>query len=452
MVIHTKRGLDLPILGAPEQVIENASPASQVALLGDDYPGLKPTMAVKPGDRVIKGQLLFTDKKNPQVRYTSPAAGTVAAITRGDKRRLLSLIIDVHGEEQQAFTAHGDDTSQLSREIVIEQLLASGAWTALRTRPYSKIPDPSTLPHSIFVTAMDTNPLAADPQSIIDDQKDAFVAGLQIVSRLSDGPTHLCMAPDSSIPGSNISRVEVHEFAGPHPAGLPGTHIHFIDPVNIDRTVWFIHYQDVIAIGNLFRHGELDTSRVISMAGPPVTNPRLLKTQLGINLRQLAEGELEQGLPEKEIRMVSGSVFSGRQLLEPVDFLGRYHYQLSILHEGRQREFLGWQRPGWNKFSVKRVFASALSSRQRNFDFTTSLEGSPRAMVPIGCYEKIMPLNILPTFLLRALIVGDTEQAQKLGCLELDEEDIALCTFVCPGKYEYGSILRENLGRIEKEG
>ena len=452
MVIRTKRGLDLPLKGKPRQSIQNAAPARQVALLGDDYPDLKPTMAVKSGDPVRKGQLLFTDKKNPQVHYTSPAAGIVTAIERGHKRRLLSVIIDVKGDEQERFTAHGDDTSQLTREIVIEQLLKSGAWTSLRTRPYSKVPDPSTTPHSIFVTAIDTNPLAPDPQHVIDEQPAAFVAGLQIISRLSDGPIHLCTAEGPTIPGRDVAAVEVHEFAGPHPAGLPGTHIHFIDPVTINHTVWYIHYQDVIAIGNLFRSGELDNNRVISIAGPPVTNPRLLRTQAGTNLYELATTELEAGQMETDIRLISGSVLSGRHLVEPVHFLGRYHYQLSILEEGREREFLGWQRPGWNKFSIKRVFASALTGRSRQFDFTTSLQGSPRAMVPIGCYEKIMPLDILPTFLLRALIVGDTEQAQQLGCLELDEEDIALCTFVCPGKYEYGSILRENLAQIEEEG
>lgn len=451
MVIRTKRGLDLPIGGTPRQQIEQAPSVSRIAVVGADYPGLRPALQVQVGDRVQAGQVLFTDRKTAGVQYTAPAAGTVLAIERGEKRRFLSLVIELGGDEHIQFTAHGSDLSRLTRSTVVDQLVQSGGWTALRTRPFSKVPDPDSAPHSIFVTAMDTNPLAADPEVIIAEQPEAFIAGLHALTTLSDGPCYLCTAPSNSIPGADVPGVEQHTFSGPHPSGLAGTHIHFLDPVSSDRTVWYIHYQDVIAIGNLMHTGRIDSQRVISLAGPLLSDPRLVRVTQGSEVGPLLEGELTESLDETDYRIVSGSLLSGRTARAPLDFLGRYHSQISVLREGGEREFLGWQRPGWNRFSIKRAFAAALSKR-REFDFTTTSHGSERAMVPIGCYEKVMPLDILPTFLLRALIVGDTQQAQLLGCLELDEEDIALCTFVCPGKHEFGPILRDNLTRIEKEG
>jgi Na+-transporting NADH:ubiquinone oxidoreductase subunit A len=443
--INIKKGLNLPITGAPAQEIEAGPTVGQVAVVGPDYIGMRPTMAVGEGDQVKKGQLLFDDKKTPGVRYTAPASGKVTAVNRGPKRSLLSVVIDIEGDEEERFDPLVTDTpDQLSRDQVRDGLVAAGLWTALRTRPYSKVPAPESAPHSIFVTAIDTNPLAADPQVVLQGLEEDFSRGLEILAKLTDGSVYVCKAPGGSIPADGADAVE---FAGPHPAGLPGTHIHFLDPVGPAKVVWYIGYQDVVACGMLFATGSLWIERVIALGGPQVEKPRLLRTQLGACLSELTAGQLKEG----ENRIVSGSVLAGRAGTGPVDFLGRYHSQVSVLAEGREREFLGWQKPGFDKFSVKNVFASKLKPG-RFFDFTTSTEGSDRAMVPIGSYEKVMPLDIIPTFLLRALIVEDTDRAQALGCLELDEEDLGLCTFVCPGKYEYGPMLRQNLDRIEREG
>lgn len=448
-MIRIRKGLDLPIAGEPVQSVEDGPPLGRVGLLGDDYVGMKPTMAVAEGDRVKLGQLLFTDKKNPAARYTSPGCGTVAAVNRGAKRKFLSIVIELDGDEQQEFTSFRDrDLTTLSRETVRENLIDSGLWTAFRTRPYSKVPLADDAPRSIFVTAMDTNPLAARPEFIIQEAGPHFEYGLHAVRHLTDGRVFLCKEAGTSLPGEDLDFLSVEEFAGPHPAGLPGTHIHFLDPVGEKRRVWHVGYQDVIAIGRLFSTGRLHTERIVSLAGPVVRQPRLLRTRLAANLTELMRDELQEG----DNRVISGSVLSGRRVAPPVDFLGRYHLQVSALRESRQREFLGWQKPGVNKFSITRAFASAFLGRGKKFALTTSQEGSPRAMVPIGSYEKVVPLDVIPTFLLRALIVGDTEQARDLGCLELDEDDLALCTFVCPGKYEYGPMLREALARIEKEG
>ena len=443
--IVIKKGLDLPIAGAPKQEIEDGPAIGKVAVLGVDSMDLRPTMAVSEGDSVKKGQLLFEDKKTLGVRYTSPASGKVIGVHRGAKRALLSVVIEVAGDEEERFEQHvGTAPDQLSRQQVRDTLVESGLWTALRTRPYSKVPMPASAPHSIFVTAIDTNPLAADPQAVLRESEDDFARGLTLLGKLTEGPVYVCKAPGVSIAAAEA---QVVEFAGPHPAGLPGTHIHFLDPVGAAKTVWHIGYQDVVACGKLFATGSLWTERVVALGGPQVEQPRLLRTRQGACLSELTAGQVQPG----ENRVIAGSVLAGRVASGPLDFLGRYHAQVSVLAEGREREFLGWQKPGVDKFSIKNVFASKLLPSQL-FGFTTSTEGSDRAMVPIGSYEQVMPLDILATLLLRALIVEDTDRAQALGCLELDEEDLGLCTFACPGKHEYGPILRRNLARIEREG
>ena len=301
-------------------------------------------------------------------------------------------------------------------------------------------------PHSIFITAIDTQPLAADPALIIARAAEAFACGIDVLGRLTQGKVYLCQAPGAALPVPQ--RATLAQFSGVHPAGNVGTHIHFLDPVHAHKTVWSIGYQDVIAIGHLFTRGRLDVSRVVSLAGPGVLSPRLLQTRLGANVHDLTQGELCR---DQELRLISGSVFSGRTACDALGFLGRYHNQISVLAEGRERPFLHYMVAGRERFSVKNIYLSKLLGHKL-FDFTTTTNGSDRAMVPIGQYEQVMPLDILPTQLLRALIVGDLDMAEKLGALELDEEDLALCTFVCAGKYEYGPILRANLTAIEKEG
>ncbi|MCA9230930.1 MAG: Na(+)-translocating NADH-quinone reductase subunit A, partial [Planctomycetales bacterium] len=400
-------------------------------------------------------QVVFTDKKAPGVQYTAPASGTVVAVNRGAKRKFESLVIEIDGDDQETFDAHPDDNlAQLDRRKVCEQLIASGLWTALRTRPYSKVPTIDSVPHAIFVTAIDTNPLAPDPAVVLANQSGNFLAGLDVMRTLTEGDVHVCRKAGSEIPGEEKPTFKFHVFDGPHPAGLAGTHIHMLDPVSPAKTVWTVGYQDVVAIGHLFLTGQLLVDRIVSLAGPLVTKPRLIRSRVGASLAEITEGQLNVGA-DRTPRVISGSVLSGRRGLSPVDFLGRFHNQVSVIAEGGERELLGWLKAGQEKFSIKRVFASAWqgeASAQKRFAFNTSTHGSPRAMIPIGMYEQVMPLDIIATPLLKALITEDTEYAQQLGVLELDEEDLALCTFVCPGKYEYGPLLRQSLTSIEREG
>ena len=443
-----KKGLDVPITGQPEQVISDGNVPRKVALLGEDYMGMKPTMVVKVGDQVKIGQTLYTDKKMPQVRYTAPGAGTVIEINRGEKRKFLSIIIEVNGEDDITFSSYKEaELDNLTRDTIKKELLESGLWTALRVRPFSKVADPDTTPHSIFITAMDSNPLAPSVEKIIEVNKQNFLTGLKILAKLTDGKLFLCKYPGSNIPTADIPQLTVEEFSGPHPTGLVGTHIHFLDPVGRKKSVWYINPQDVIAIGYLFSTGKLFLERIISLAGPAAKNPRLIRTRLGAAVEDITLGEMKEG----ENRVISGSILSGHTAAGPTAFLGRYHQQISILPEEKKREFFGWLYPGFKLYSFTRVMASSLFPKKK-FDLTTALHGGHRSIVPIGNYEKVMPLDMIPTYLLRAVAVTDVEEAEQLGCLELDEEDLSLCTFVCPAKIDHGLNLRKTLNLIEKEG
>jgi len=447
--IKTKKGLNLPIKGTPQQIFSQGAKPARVALLGDDYVGLKPAFQVSTGDSVKAGQTLFTDRKMPGVKYTAPGAGKIVKINRGSRRRFLSIVIELEGEDEIVFKSYPESgIESLSRNDIVSQLTESGLWTALRARPFGKTANPKTVPSSIFVTAMDTNPLAPSIEKILEGNEANFETGLKIISKLTDGKLHLCKEAGAVIPApSTIKNLYVEEFSGPHPSGNVGTHIHFLDPVSLKKTVWHIGAQDVVAAGVLFTTGRLNFDRVVSLAGPCVTNPRLIRTRIGACMESLTAGELKG----HENRIISGSILSGRTASGPVAFLGRYHQQVSIIHENNRREFLGWLSPGLHKFSLNRIMLSGFL-RKPSVDFNTSLNGDLRALVPIGNYEKVMPLDILATPLFRSLLVEDIEEAEKLGCLELVEEDVSLCSFVCPSKIDFGAILRKTLSAIEKEG
>jgi Na+-transporting NADH:ubiquinone oxidoreductase subunit A len=447
MHIKIKKGLDIPLAGAPEQRISAGAEISSVALLGHDTNDLKPRMLVSEGDRVKLGQALFTDKANPGVTFTSPGSGIVAAVNRGERRVLQSVVVKLDGDDEIEFASYTpDELGGLDEQAARDNLLSSGLWTALRTRPFSKIPAPDAKARAIFVTAIDTNPLAPDPAVVIEQDPEAFANGLTVLSRLTEGPVYVCTAFRSGISCPETDGFRHAEFSGPHPAGLAGTHIHFLDPVSEEKIVWHIGYQDVIAFGRLFTSGRLPVEMVVSIGGPVVKNPRLIKTRLGAHTSELISGETLAG----NVRVVAGSVLGGHRAAGWAAYLGRYNDQLTVLQEGNPREFLSFLRPGFGKYSAARAFAGKLFGQK--YRMTTSQNGSPRAMVSIGSFEQVMPLDILPTPLLKALLVRDTDGARDLGCLELDEEDLALCSFVCNGKYEYGPHLRKTLHEIEVNG
>ena len=445
-----RKGLDLPIAGAPEQRIEDGPEVGACALIGADHVGLKPAMKVDVGDRVKLGQPLFADKRFEGVVYTAPAGGTVRAVNRGARRVLQSVVIDIdEAAGAVAFPKHkAAALDTLGRDAIVETLVSSGLWTALRTRPYSKVPDPGTAPAAVFVTAMDSSPLAADAEVVIREAPEDFAAGVRLMAKLTEGPVYVCSRPGAEIPPVEGEPVRHATFAGPHPAGLVGVHIHLLDPVHAEKTVWHVNYQDVMAFGELFRTGRLPTRRVVAVSGPAADRPRLIRTRLGASTEALVGAQTDGA----DVRAIAGNVLTGRTADGPFAYLGCFHQQITLMTEGRKRELFGWLIPSMRKFSNANVHLSSLFGGRKLFNFDTNLNGSPRAMVPIGLYEDVMPFDILATQLLRALLVMDTDDAQALGCLELDEEDLALCSYVCLSKYEYGMALRANLEKIEAEG
>ncbi len=455
------KGLDLPVEGDPIQVIRETRNPTRVAVMADDFPGLRPGMLVEEGDTVKRGQPLFEDRTRTGVIHTAPGAGRVIGVCRGARRALQSVVIDLSDNERanspsdaeaMSFASYsnvsGKTPDALSRDDVVALLAESGEWTAFRTRPFARTPATDTVPAAIFVTAMDTNPHAPLPEVVLAGRMEDFDRGLAVIARLTEGNTYLCVDPVSEIEKQVSAPVVTEHFTGPHPAGTAGVHIHTLEPVGREKTVWSIGYQDVASIGALFATGRRDVVRTISYAGPVVGDPRLITTRAGAYIDDI----VDEDFGSTEVRVVAGSVLSGKKAMgETFGFLGRFDNQVSVLEEGRERFFMGWLSPGPDKFSTLNIYLSKFFPNKK-FKFTTTTNGSPRAMVPLGMYERVMPMDILPTFLLRSMLVGDLERAEELGALELAEEDLALCTFVCPGKTEYGPVLRRNLELIEKEG
>jgi Na+-transporting NADH:ubiquinone oxidoreductase subunit A len=449
--IHIRKGLDIPVAGEPQQQVHEGAAIKHVALCGPDYVGLRPRLLVEVGDSVGVGQPLFEDKRDPAVCYASPGRGTVVAINRGARRALQTVVVglgDANAEDLCFDTVGERALERLSGEELRRRLLRSGLWTALRTRPFSRVPESGTSPCAIFVTAIDTRPLAADPEVIISRDVAAFTLGLRVLCRLTAGAVYLCTGPDWQIPISGPERLRKVIFSGPHPAGLAGTHIHFLEPVGPDRTAWHIGFQDVLALGRLFRTGRIDNERIIAVAGPCVREPRLLTTRQGCSLHELLRGELQA---TEACRVISGSVLGGRAAIGHLAFLGHYHDQVSVVAEGGESKVFGWAGLQPSRFTAAGTFSRTRRFRRR-FPLTTSQNGRFAGMLPVRVFDRVMPLDILPSPLFRALLVKDTERAQALGCLELDEEDLALSSFVCPAKQDYGAALRINLDLIEREG
>lgn len=444
-----RQGYDLPIAGLPAARIETGQSVNHVALVGDDYIGLRPSLAVKEGQRVAMGQLLFTDKKNPGVKFTAPAAGEVVAINRGARRRFQSLVIRVDGDDAVGFPVA--EAAGFNPKTVKQILLDSGLWTALRTRPYGKVASPTAPPASLFVTAMDSRPLAAEPALIINQAPADFTLGLQVLQALVH-KIFLCAQAGVQLPGDQLPGVIPARFAGPHPAGLPSTHIHYLDPVGPGKQVWQLGYQDVLAIGHLFRHGRLPDRRLVALTGPLVADPRLVQVRPGSDLNELTHQELKE---QMGVRLLSGSVLDGRRAAGPVAYLGRYHDQVCVLADRSGSGPLNWLHPGGDRFSVVPAFLSALRRFKHSggrLAMTTALWGGKRAIFPLGTYERVLPLDMVATALLKSIATGNDELALELGALELVEEDLALCSYVCPGKNDFGPMLREVLTRIELEG
>tara|TARA_B100001250_G_scaffold87353_1_gene72258 strand:+ start:250 stop:1599 length:1350 start_codon:yes stop_codon:yes gene_type:complete len=449
-MIKIKKGLNLPITGFPVHTTTDSKRIRSVAILGEDYVGMKPTMMVEVGDQVKIGQPLFEDKKNPGIFFTSPGSGTLSAINRGARRTLQSVVIDLKDEEESVDLSHYKINQAIDKNKIRNGLLESGLWTSFRTRPFSKIPGKETKPDNIFINCMDTNPLALNPVLILDKNLENLLLGVEILNALEPKNIYICIPENFSFDTNKLdNNVQVHTFSGPHPSGLVGTHMHFLSPPSLTNINWHVSSSDLVRIGSFFKNGKLSLETTISLAGPKVENPRVIKTRLGASTDEICAGELT-GIDN---RVISGSILNGREAYGPNAYLGKYHNQVSVIEEPSREDrlFMNWLRPGFNLFSHLPIYISKLS-KDKKYSFKALMNGSDRAIVPIGVYEEVFPQELLVSLLLRAIVIKDTEQIQLLGGLELDEEDLSLCSYVCPSKYDFSSLLRTNLDQIEVEG
>jgi Na+-transporting NADH:ubiquinone oxidoreductase subunit A len=434
-VILIKKGLNLPISGHPDPVVSDTPTIHKAAILSNDFIGMKPTMLVKEGEKVKLGQKIIEDKKNPGVFFTSPCGGEVSSINRGDKRKFLSIEFDIDAEEESVLF----DTNQDPKTLLIE----SGLFNAFRTRPFNRTPKVEDKPDRVFINACDTNPLAISPKDIIQLNEADFNSGVAFISSLFDFDIDLAFEDDHR--DYTFKNVNSTQFKGPHPAGLASTHINAIYPVNLHRKVWTINYQEVISIGYLVNNGKLRTHKNISLAGESVFNPSIVSARIGSNIDQLCAGKVNSNA-----RVISGSVLFGHDAIDAMSYLGFYDNQVTALPNHTDDVFLNWVMPGKNIHSKLNVFLSAFK-KPAKFNFNTGINGGNRAIVPVGSYEEIIPHDILMTQLLKALVVGDVEVAAELGMFELTAEDLALATYVCPSKYDYCSILMDNLNKVYEE-
>jgi Na+-transporting NADH:ubiquinone oxidoreductase subunit A len=417
--INVRQGLDIELPGKPRQTVGEVGAVTSVAISGHDFPDIRPDFTVKPGDRVRAGQTVFVDRRRPGIAFAAPAAGVVTAINRGQRRSLDSLVIQREGDAAESFSV---PPKSASAEEVRSLLLRSGLWPSFLTRPFGRIPDPDAVPDAIFATAIDTNPLAADPRVAIGLHREEFRRGLAVLPLLTPGQVFVCRAPGPSLLDGEAERVEDVIVTGRHPAGLAGTHIHHLAPVASGKSVWQIGYQHVIAIGHLLATGRLPTERIVAIAGSGVRDPSLVRLPMGASLDEALDGELADG----PMRVISGPVLSGRE----AGYLGRYHNQVTVIARDGEPAPQG------------------VLSRLGGF-----FMGTPdTAIIPREAFERVMPLGILPVPLMRALSIGDVETARDLGCLELLEEDLGLLSHVCTTGTDYGALLRDVLDQIEAEG
>lgn len=434
------------MMGIAERNIAGAVSPALYAVKPVDFPGLTPKLEVHAGDSVEAGSPLFHDKLNPVIKFTSPVSGKVVSVDRGDRRKILEIVVEKSGDRSVDFGKA--DPDKLSGEQVRESMLKSGLWPAVRQRPYHIIANPSGQPKSVFVSCFDTAPLAPDYNFILENSSFShFKTGIKALSKLTRGKVNLVLkaGAEGNKPLEGLGGVEVSYFSGPHPAGNVGIQIHHLDPVNKGETVWYVNFQDVIAIGRLFAEGVYRPERLVALTGSEVLRPHYFKMMAGASVAGVVEGNVKEG----NLRVISGNVLTGTRL-ERNGYLGFYDSQITVIPEGNYFEMFGWALPGTGKLSFSRTFVSSLLPK-KIFKPDTNYHGGERAFVVTGLYEKVLPMDVYPMQLLKAIIARDIDMMENLGIYEVAEEDFALCEFVCPSKIEIQSIVREGLDLIRKE-
>jgi Na+-transporting NADH:ubiquinone oxidoreductase subunit A len=445
-VIKIRKGLDIKLKGTAEKIISQAEPASTFATKPIDFPGITPKLAARPDDKVKAGSVLFFDKLRPEIKFTSPVSGVVKAVNRGERRRILEVVVEADGKGESIDFKAGDPDA-MSVEEVRQKILDSGLWPAIRQRPYAVIARPETEPKAIFISGFNTSPLAPDMDFVVKGQNEEFQTGINVLKKLTRGEVHLSL--NSSYPPSDVftgaKGLKTHYFRGPHPAGLPGIQIHHIDPVEKGDTAWYVGPQEVIMIGRLFATGKYDATKIIALTGSEVIKPRYYKVMGGASIESLVRDNINEG----NQRYISGNALTGTRI-NKIGYLSYYDSQLTILPEGDHFEMFGWIAPGFKKYSISHSFPTWLSPG-KEYRIDTNLKGGVRPFVLTGEYEKVLPMDIYPMQLLKAILVDDIEKMEALGIYEVGEEDFALCEFICPSKIEIQSIVRQGIDLMIKE-
>ncbi len=446
------KGYDIPMKGSAQETLQVPPAPKFVALKPTDFKGIKPRLVVQVGDEVSVGTPLVEDKGDDRIQLVSPGGGKVVAVNRGRRRRLDEVVIELASDEARIeFEARSLSEIQgwNDRAEIQNTFFAAGLWPLIVQRPFARIATPDVEPQAIFVSAINTEPIAANPIFLIKDRQPDFEAGIEILSKLTSGCIHICLpkSPDLDLPWLTEAKHScIHRFSGPHPTSSFGTLIHNVEPITSEKIAWTLKANDVADIGKFFLTGNFPTDRTIAITGESIPEPQYLKTRLGAHVPTL----LPKDLSDSDHRVISGGVLAGTKIHRE-GFLGFYDTTLTVIPEGGKRRLFGWLDPGLSRSSFSRAFVSgAIEGGEYSFD--TSLNGDKRAIVPIGTYESVMPLDIEPTFLFKSLLYGDLEEAQKLGLLEVAEEDVALCSYVCHSKMDFGSLVRQALDQYEKEG
>lgn len=445
--IRIKKGLDLNLLGAAEATFAQAPQAEFFAIKPTDFHGLTPKLSLKPGAKVKAGTSLFYDKYNPDVKFASPVSGELVDVVRGERRRILQVVVKADATIEYEDFGSADPAS-LSKEDVIKKLLDAGLWPFFKQRPYDIIANPIDDPKEIFISGFDSAPLAPDYDLVLKGEEANFQAGINALTKLTAGKVYVGASAESESKVYKATKgIELVTFDGPHPAGNVGVQIHHISPINKGEKVWTLKPQDVVAIGRLFLTGKLDLSRVINVVGSEVTKPAYYKVIAGTSVKPLLNGNLNKS--DYNLRVISGNVLNGTHIAQD-GFLSAYDSQVSVIPEGDQYDFLGWANPGFNVFSSHKTFLSFIC-KNKKWRMNANIHGGPRAIVASGEYDKVLPMDILPEFLVKSIIVEDIDKMEQLGIYEVAPEDFALCEFVCTSKLELQRIVREGLDVMVRE-
>ncbi len=445
-VLKIKRGADIKLVGEAEKILTDSPKSDAFAVKPTDFEGITAKVAVKPGDEVKAGTTLFYDKDNEKVKFSSPVSGEVVEVKRGEKRKLLEIIV-VADKEIRYVDFKAEDPNTLNRGQVIEKLTASGVWPFIKQRPYDVIANPNDKPRAIFISAFDSAPLAPDNDFILHSQGSIFQKGIDALVKLTEGKVHLTVhgtakADEVFLQAKNV---ELHYLSGPHPAGNVGVQIHHIAPINKGETVWTLKPQDVITIGRLFETGTFDASRVIALCGSQVKGPKYYRSMLGANTKALFEAYTKGD----NNRFISGNVLTGTKI-EKDGFLGYYDYQLTVIPEGGEPQMFGWITPNPSKFSMSRSLVSWLQPNKK-YELTADMNGEERPFVVTEEYEKVFPFDIYPVQLIKSIMIDDIEMMEELGIYEVAPEDFALCETICTSKIPSQTIVRDGLAKLRKE-